>query len=574
MFAFFVLWYFVLVFTLISITSLVQKSPTADEPIHLFSGYSYLKWHDFRANAEHPPLIKMWAALPLLAFDVKDPRPSRPTHWELIHEDLYGHPGMGLINDMLFLENDGEAFFFFAKLQMIVIGIVLGVFVFLWSRALFGGTAAIAALLIYALDPNVLAHSQIVHTDIPFAAWLFAGSYFFWRALTRPSRWAAALTSFFFGLAAITKYSAIVILPIWAITAILGILLGRNETGPSPVNPASSGKKMFRLGGLLAAAAATAYLFMWMIYGFRFDAIPGGAHPLDLERVAPAAPLAGRIVDFAAAHHLVPEAWLYGQLYVVKFLKRTTFLFGASSDEGFLSYFPAAFAVKTPLPTLMLFLAALWMLIRGRINRAHAVFLLAPALLYFALAVWSRANLGLRYILPVYPFLFVLAGAAAAALWHERGRKRAAVALLLGWLLASCASTYPHYLAYFNELVGGPKNGYKALLDSNLDWGQDLKGLKRWMDDHGVKKIGFLYFGWTEPEYYGIDAAYLKGSWIKYDPPATQTTEPYRYVAMSAHLFHGLAKDEPFLKPFRSQEPAAVIGHSIFIFKLQENRSG
>ncbi|HEX9443431.1 MAG TPA: hypothetical protein VGA73_04895, partial [Candidatus Binatia bacterium] len=324
-----------------------------------------------------------------------------------------------------------------------------------------------------------------------------------------------------------------------------------------------------RLVGALMAAAVTAYLFIWAVYGFRYAAIPGGLHPLHLEQVMPDknTALAG-IAAFIADHRLFPEAWLYGQLYVLKYLTRTTFLFGQSSDDGFWAYFPVAFLVKTPLPTIAFLIAGAWMLVRRRLDRARALFLLIPAAVYFTLAVWSRANIGLRYILPIYPFLFVLAGAAAAELW-KRGRWMKQGVLVLGvWLAWSCISTYPHYLAYFNELVGGPKNGYKVLLDSNLDWGQDLKGLKRWMDAHGVKKIKFLYFGFIDPEYYGIDASFLDYSWIAYDPPATQTPEPFQYVAMNVHLLYGLSGDFPAAKLFRTQRPVAVIGHSIFIYKL------
>jgi dolichyl-phosphate-mannose-protein mannosyltransferase len=566
----FILCCFVFIFTLVSVTAFLQKSPTMDEPLHLFAGYSYLKWGDFRTNPEHPPFAKMWAALPLVALNVNDPRPARALQWNRIQADWVGLSVVDVVYAFFFSPNGGgERLFFYAKLQMIVLAILLGVFVYFWTKEIFGFVAALAALVLYALDPNILAHSQIVHTDVPFAALFFIGSYFFWCALNRLTWMNALFTSVFFALAAVTKYSAFVILPIWAVVGFTKIFFACSDRCEAGIRR----KKAIELLGVLVAAALTAYFFTWAIYGFRYDAIAGGAHPLAMDRVLPGeGTLFRRVADFVIAHRLLPEAWIYGQLHIFKFLARQSFLLGQVSEDGFWSYFPIAFLVKTPLATIILLVAALWLIARGRIDRTRAVFLLIPPAAYFALAVWSRANLGVRYILPIYPFLFVLAGAAAAALWQEGRWMRRGAALLGMWLLWSCVWTYPHYLAYFNELVGGPKNGYKVLLDSNLDWGQDLKGLKRWMDANGVKKIRFLYFGWVDPEYYGIDASYIAGAWAGYDPPATQSPEPYEYVAMSAHLLYGLERENKSVKAFRSREPLAVIGHSIFVFKLGKSQ--
>ncbi|HEX9445738.1 MAG TPA: glycosyltransferase family 39 protein, partial [Candidatus Binatia bacterium] len=229
--------YFSLAFSLISVLAFLQKSPTIDEPIHLFAGYSYLKWGDYRVNPEHPPFAKIWAALPLLAFDLKDPRPSRP-HWDLIPEDKYGYPTVDIANDLLFVDGDGETLFFYAKLQMVFLGILLGIFVYLWTRELFGPGAAFFSLLLYGLDPNILAHSQIVHTDVPFTAFFFIATYFFWRALDRPGRLDVVLACVFFALAAITKYSSIAILPVWAMLGVAAIFFNRRASVAAPAGAA------------------------------------------------------------------------------------------------------------------------------------------------------------------------------------------------------------------------------------------------------------------------------------------------------------------------------------------------
>ena len=205
--------------------------------------------------------------------------------------------------------------------------------------------------------------------------------------------------------------------------------------------------------------------------------------------------------SFILEHRLFPEALVAGYSYNLKIWKHAAYLLGQISQDGFWSYFPIAFAVKTPLPTLLLLVAAtgMWLLKRRRISVDY--WLLLPALIYFSLAVLSRFNIGIRHILPIYPFLFVLLGGVTQQLWQDGSRGMRAGLLVLGlWYLGASLSIYPRYLAYFNELAGGPKNGHKVLLDSNLDWGQDLKGLKHWMDSNKVQRIQMLYFGIGYPE--------------------------------------------------------------------------
>ena len=171
---------FIGLFSLISIGGIAAQSPTVDEPVHLLSGYAALKWSDYRANPEHPPLAKLWAALPLLAMDIKDPRPAAIA-WEIIPltPPHTTHTG-SVAAKLFFVDNDGETLFFWAKLQFLLLALLLGGFIYRWSKELFGFEAAIASLFLYGLDPNIIAHSQIVHTDIAFTGLFFIGSYFFW----------------------------------------------------------------------------------------------------------------------------------------------------------------------------------------------------------------------------------------------------------------------------------------------------------------------------------------------------------------------------------------------------------
>jgi hypothetical protein len=449
---------------------------------------------------------------------------------------------------------------------------LLGIFVYLWTRKLYGVVGGVAALFLFALDPNILAHSQIIHTDLPFAAFFFIGTYFFWRTLRHLTWPNLLLACVFSALAAITKYSYPAILIAWAVVGVSQIFSSEPQLSKLGKTRTLSDrwKKAVVFAGIGASAALLAYVFIWAVYGFRFTAVPGGSPRLRMESVLPPEnSLSRALVSFVAEHRLLPEGWIYGQLYVLKYLKRDAFLLGQlSSVDGFWSYFPIAFAVKTALPLLIVLAIALNMLLWKRLDRRQTLFLLAPAAVYFSLAVASRSNIGLRHILPVYPFLFVLAGGAVAELWKYGGRIRKGVALLALWSVWSCLSIHPSYLAFFNELVGGPDNGRRILLDSNLDWGQDLKGLKHWMDENGVKKIWFAYFGAAYPEYYGIDSNTVEGSWIGYDPPALREIQTSRYIAVSAHLLYAMSKENSLLWLLRSRQPVATIGHSIVVFNM------
>lgn len=567
---------FVLLFSLLAITSFMQKSPTVDEPAHLFAGFSYLKWADFWVNPEHPPLAKILAALPLLAFDIKDPRPSS-AYWDLVPQSGRGDPAVSVAQETLFVRNDADTLFFYAKLPMIALAVLMGIFVYLWSEELFGPEGAIASTFLYALDPNVLAHSPMVHTDIPFTTFFFIGTYFFWQALSHLTWKNLFLTALLFGLAAVTKHSFPVIFFIWGILGMFSIFF----SGPqqcrigTPRAVSSRWEKSAILTGVLLSALTAAYFLIWAAYGFRFHAIPGADRPLQLDALLPDSPLLQAWVALINEHHLFPEAWTGGQLVVHKFLRRVTYLLGEISDQGFWLYFPVAFAVKTPLPTLLLLFGAMGMSLFKRKDYLPRSFLVIPVVLYFSLAVWSRLNIGLRHILPIYPFLFVLIGGTVAELWKEKTWLKRGVLVFLGaWHLFSSFSIYPHYLAFFNELAGGPKNGHKVLLDSNLDWGQDLKGLKRWLDDHGVKKIHFLYFGKADPQYYGIDAFYLPGSGVIRDSPNNDVPS---YLAISANPIYGAKlflteQQQNILKSFELKEPIASIGYSILIYEVNPLR--
>ena len=562
----------ILIFVAVSLSAVRQKSPTADETFHLASGYSYLKWADFRLNPEHPPLAKLIAALPLLALNNDDTPLTREQRDTV---QVNGVNGWRLANQWLFSRNDAESMLFYARLSMLLVAGLLGLLVFAWTRELYGLSAAFAALVLYVFDPNMLAYAPLIHTDIPFALTLFGGTYFFWRTL-REITWLNCLTTVvFFSAAAITKFSFIIVPPIWGVLAIARVV--SSEPLHSRITAQSSFVGAWTKSGWVAiiciSAALCTYGTIWAAYGFRYDAVSGQQTPLGISSAITPAWWLTPLIHLNQNSHVFPEAWLSGLVYAISSLGRTSYLLGEISADGFWYYFPIAIAVKTPLPTLLLLITSLTMVNANRRAWVNSLFLWVPIFLFFSVAIYSRMNIGVRHILPIYPFLFVWLGGFSTALLRSSAIAKRCGLLLMGiWLISSCLSNYPDYIAFFNETLGH-RERHEILVDSSLDWGQDLKGLNRWMVDQQVDRIELAYFGTADPAYYGIDAIYEPGTWsIVFSQPQNQAgVQKASYIAISVTHLMGLylGPANPYA-PFLRKTPVASIGHSIMVYRTEQ----
>jgi hypothetical protein len=259
-------------------------------------------------------------------------------------------------------------------------------------------------------------------------------------------------------------------------------------------------------------------------------------------------------------------------------------LLGRISAGGSPAFFPAAFLVKTPLPALALMAAGLWLSARRRERRGELALLLAAPAVYAAAALAAPLHLGHRHILPVYPFLFVAAGAAASP---RRGRAGPRAVALGG--AAACAlsallvfappwrpqAAFPDFLAYFNELAGGPRGGGRVLVDSDLDWGQGLKSLAAWLRTRGVSEpVNLCYFGTAEPRFYGVRYVNLPGG-LPFAPEAGfEKARVPGWLAISATSFSGVYMDPALRTAWRDflrrtdARLAGVAGRSIYVFEL------
>ncbi len=554
-----------------TVLSLRYKSPTFDEATRFPAGYSYLLKGDYRLNPEHPPFIKLLVGVPLLLLDVRMPPEIKP--WRPDSQFLYSH-------QFLYEYNDADTLLFLGRLSVLPLSLLLGTFVFLWAKELFGRSGSLFALFLYSFEPNILAHGGLVNTDLGITCFIFLTIYGFYQLLNKVSPLRLLLTGFAFGLALVTKFSSLWIIPILLLLGLSAVVSRPSITIQSfrghLVKITGRGRSLMLVLVVLIAIGLIGYLTIWGSYRFRYEASATSKQSFHgfWDQSLPEQPLIKQVFLRARESRALPEAYLFGLSRVIKGTTRDAFLMGEVS-KGWWYYFLVTFVVKTPLPLLLLLALALSLLPKlWRENRVGALFLIVPVLIYFAIASASRLNIGHRHLLPIYPFLFVLAAAVIPWFQKQKVLIKGFLAALAVWYMVASVSIFPHYLAYFNELVGGPENGYKYLVDSNLDWGQDLRGLKRYMDEHGIKRVWLSYFGTASPDYYGIAYNYLP-SYIIFNPRRERVPTPF--VAISATNLQGiylpaLGLDPDTFAAFREKKPLAKIGYSIFIYHLNGSR--
>ncbi len=522
----------VAVYVALAVASLRTQSATFDEGSHLPAGYTYLKLGDHRLNPEHPPLVKTLAALPLLFMDVKM-KPDDEA-WALRRQWEFG-------KRFLYRWNDADRLLFWGRLPIVALGALLGVSVFFWARNRYGLRVAALALFLCVLSPDVLAHGQLVTTDVGIALFMFLSVVAFDAASRRLSPGRVVLAGLAAGAAFATKFSAVLLLPILASLALVAVL------APEPITLALPGRR-------LSPDPAVEDAFEW-------------------SRVEPDGALRGSVARLVRASGVLPEAFVFGFLRFFKHSEpRPAFLLGRVSSEGWWYFFPLTFLLKTPVPLLaLLVLAAATRRLHRRPWRDELVLWL-PVGIYAAVAVVRALNIGHRHLLPIYPFLFVAAGRAADwAFASPAPRMRAlVVSALCGWHAAATALIHPHYLAYVNELGGGPANGYRLFADSSLDWGQDLKNLKAWLVRRGIGYVKLSYFGTADPAYYDIPGDLLPGHMLPPPRVTAREVRPGDLLAVSATNLQGVylpPEDQPLMARLRQEKPIDKVGYSILIYK-------
>jgi len=486
---------------------------TVDEGLYIGAGYRALSG-DFRLNPEHPPLAKLLGALPLLGMRPKVPeiRPGETDYrWSY-----------RFVNEA----NNAALVVGRARLSGVVLMVLGGLALWAWARSTHGRDASLITLLLFVVHPSLLAHGHLVTTDWSTALAMLGVSWAFWRWSGSPGVAWACLVGLVFGLSVATRHTAFLMLPVLGVLCLWLWLKGQLGT--------------IRVALLLATVLIAVPVILWTVYGFRYAPWPG-------ESVAkPPGPWlgerAGKAIAALESARLLPEAYLEGVRFTLEHdaMGHPTYLLGRLSNTGWLHYYLVAFLVKNT-PGLLLATAVtlfgVWRRRRLILKGSVELHWLVPSAVTLLVASLARLQLGERYVLPVYPYLLLLAGASLAPL--ARGRHRwVLVVVLLLHVLPSVGAIRGGYLSYFNFLAGGREGGHRVLLDSNLDWGQDLPRLAAWMRQKGVDRIRLGYHGSDDPDRFGIAHEDLPGAHLY--PPHRAAQESSAPVAVSPNMLFGL----------------------------------
>lgn len=551
------------VMAVLLVSSVRQQSQTFDESTHLFAGFENWKHGDFGVNPEHPPLVKEFAALPLLPMGLHEP-PALPIPF---------FKAQNFINGAQFLyAGNADAVLLRGRVMVALLSLALGLLVFLAAKEMFNPLAAVFALFLFVFEPNLLANGALITTDMGLSLFLFASVYAFYRYCKAPSPSRLALCAIVTGLAFLSKHSGVLVIPTLVLLAIVDFLLPTaNSTSAQ-----DRGRHLRRLALALITISVVSYVILWAGYGFRYAARPGALQMMPgLEAYAAGLthPLQHSAILFLARHHLLPESYLYGWVDVLLIPGRApTFLFGHVYSDGRWFFYPAVFLVKTTVTLLMLLILVPIARISGR--RREIFFLTVPIVFFTLTAITSQINLGVRHILPIYAFCIVLAAAAAAWLFNRSLVGKVAVAGLLLFTLISSLRSYPNFLAYSNELFGGPPQTYRYTADANADWGQGLKWTKTYLDQHPDANCWFDYHGnpFVNPAYYGISCKPLLSAFshLVGVPVAPVPSTIKGTVLVSSTEVDGVLWGPDDLNPyriFRDRTPDATIGNIILVYR-------
>ena len=512
----------ILLFIFITVFSSFKKSSTFDETHYLALGKGIIKKHSFQLGSAklHPPLFFYISSIPFYFVNIPD----------FIY-DIENPIKRG--QQIIFLFPKDIAIRL-ARLPSIVIAVFLILIFYKWANELYGINTAIILSLFLALSPNIIAHSRLATPDIYLTFGFFTTTYYLWKMLTTKKNIYIFWFSIFAAFTSLVKYNGLFVI----FTSMLIILYYAYKER----NFGFAFKSLFILIFILFISFFASYQFHY------------GNISLHKKSIFPT----GGFVDFTTSIKTPFPEYFEGIIFQKKITKSISFyLNGKFSKNGWFSYYVFAFFYKTPLIYIFLLITSKIIFLKYK-SPIGFIFITIPPFLFFIAMSLLRINIGLRYILPCYPFMFIFFGIIWKNLKPLPLKKLISIISIMYIILINIY-IFPHYLAFFNVLSGGPKNGYKHLIDSNIDWGQDLKSLADYLKKNNIKKINLSYFGTAPPEYYGI----------KYN-----LLDPYKkqkgVCAISVTFYQGgYLMHKNMYNWLKKEKPISNIGYSILIFKVK-----
>ena len=564
-----------------SLWSASRESATYDEVEHIGSGYARLTLHDYRLTPIAAPLMPMLAGLGASSIDPQLPVESRS--WEV-------GDGWGFGYRFLYGQADARRLLLHARLPFVALSAALALAVFFWAKQLWGKASAFGALFLYALNPELIAHSHYANLDLGISLVTTLALWSLYNFLRSPTLGRGALTACAFALAPVTKYSFPLVFLMGAAVALAGFFDRR-------IRDYHGGGLRLGTHLLLSAVAVVmaSWLVVWGAFGFKAQegASPNLNSAIPIEQLVPQASLR-RLLGTIHDRRLLPDGFVHGIAETIHLpqTSQMTFFDGRTAPGGWWYFFPMVLLLKTPIP-LVLLLASTGIIWSSEAQVQFDLFVVVlPAVVYLAFAMSFGFSIGYRHLLPLLPLFCVWGGRQLAAMW-ARVSLRPIVLLLLLWYALGTCRVAPHFLSFFNEFAGGPELGYHYLVDSNCDWGQDLEELARLCRRLGLKHVKFSYFGSASPDDVGIPYEALPAVTCCWHPRvwasglqqgdvlAVSVTNLmgvyFRLPGVSTFPIRisldGIDRDVPFVEAMTYLQghyrPFARAGYSILLFRLE-----
>ncbi len=541
-------------------------SLTTDEKAHIPAGYSYVNHGDFRLNPEHPPLLKSLSGFSLLVTKkvwggndfINKQSWTQGDQWQAGEDFIFNS------------KNNADRLIFIARIPTILFYLGVGLVLFFLLQNIFNKWIGLAGSSMFLFSPSIIAHSHLATTDIPITFFFLTTvvSFYFFLTLNdeKKRKW-FYLTLVSLALAFLTKFSAVVLLPIMFLMIIAySFYKSRQEI----IRPGIVFKKVFldflKTIGLMLVLIYVIYFLVCLKYSpGTYQNLVNSSFSFTKEQG-----LRDFLNIFSTSIILKPIGqFLIGFLMVVFHVGggHTAYLLGEISNKGWWYFFPIAFFFKVTIPTMILFITGI---IFGFIKRKRKyIYLLVSSvfvvIVYFIISMLGSLNLGIRHLLPIFPFVFIIISIGIYEIWKLKNDwPRAIVTILFLWHVFGSFINFPSYLSYFNQFAVG-KSKKDILIDSSLDWGQDLKRLKKYVDKRGIKKIKIDYFG-------GADSKYYFGT--NYSEYYSYLGKTKGWLAVSASNI--VMSEDPYsslphesYKWLGKYEPEKIIGDSIYVYNIK-----
>ncbi|HEV2883867.1 MAG TPA: glycosyltransferase family 39 protein [Pyrinomonadaceae bacterium] len=551
----------IMAINLLSVTA--RKSITIDETLIIPAGYYYLNSRTFFIEPDHPPLSKLLAGLPLVFLPLQTPELGDLTGETTDKQTLVAADRFWTTNRQHF-----ESVFFWSRVPMVILTLLIGALIFSFARQLFNVRAAMLAVALFSFEPTILGHGRVVkdiHVAFTYLLFFFALYLYCSRPTLRRALWLGLAC----GLALATKYSMVILIPVLLVSFCFFELRPPRGTVRRQV-----------LVHLLVAAFSALLILKAAFFFLNHPLIPA-----DLETVVRSGQAHSTLLLSALkpSSAFVPPYFVYGvyRTFVHNDIGHSAFLLGNYSDHGWWYYFPVAFALKTTIPFLLITLVSLgWAAYRTIRREVNFLILLAPILIYTLMAMFAGINIGIRHLLPVFPFLFILGGAFLDRLLRARRNHRLALALTVV-VIAACAMeavrAYPNYIPYMNQFTSG-RPTWQYLSDSNVEWGDDTGAVAEYLTARGETRVRASFLGGSMLlPLYGVEYVDLLS------PPGISLPET-RYVALGASFLNGSTvpgwsvgsgretkeQQRNFFADYRNRTPEAVFGDSIYLYRVNK----